>query len=168
MLLFQHRKHPHELQNANALHKLEQEVSGINTKIAVALTRAVGTMPTAYIFAILAILGFPGTGATPTMYVQWVSQTFIQLVMLPVLAVGQQVLGRHQEIMAEQQFKTTENTYHDIEQIIQHLSMQDSKILETIQEQSKQTMILMSQNEELSKQTTLLLQIAQTKQQSND
>jgi hypothetical protein len=83
----------------------------------------------AYIFAILAIIGFPGFNATPTQYVQWVSQTFIQLVALSVLAVGQQVLSKQSELMAEEQFHATINSYHDIEQIMQHLCAQDAELL---------------------------------------
>jgi hypothetical protein len=83
----------------------------------------------AYIFAILAIIGFPGFNATPTQYVQWVSQTFIQLVALSVLAVGQQVLSKQSELMANEQYHTTINSYHDIEQIMQHLSAQDAELL---------------------------------------
>lgn len=109
--------------------KAEQALTGFNMKIAVVITKGLGTMICAYIFAILAIIGFPGFGATSTQYVQWVSQTFIQLVALSVLAVGQQVLSKHGELMAEEQYKTTMSTYHDIEQIMQHLSAQDAELL---------------------------------------
>ena len=34
-----------------------QDADGLNTKIAVTLTRAVGTMPTAYSFAVLSLVG---------------------------------------------------------------------------------------------------------------
>ncbi len=98
-------------------------------KIAVAITKSLGTMVCAYIFAILAIVGFPGFNATPTQYVQWLSQTFIQLVALSVLAVGQQVLSKHGELQAEEQFNTTMSTFHDIEQIMQHLCAQDAELL---------------------------------------
>ena len=109
--------------------KAEQALTGFNMKIAVVITRGLGTMVCAYIFAILSIIGFPGFGATPTQYVQWVSQTFIQLVALSVLAVGQQVLSKQGELMAEEQFHTTMNSYHDIEQIMQHLCAQDAELL---------------------------------------
>ncbi len=44
--------------------------------------------------------------------------------------VGQNVLGRKSELQADEQFNTTQKSYHDIEQIMQHLSAQDDKILE--------------------------------------
>lgn len=53
------------------------------------LTTAVGTMWCAYLFALLALVVIPQAvqGGLLT-FVQWVSQTFIQLVMLSVIVVG--------------------------------------------------------------------------------
>jgi hypothetical protein len=131
--LFQHNPFPHKPQNVNVQHKAEQEASGVNTRIAVGLTKSVGTMWTAYSFAVLAIVGLLAIlGWLPpivALLVVWASQTFIQLVMLPILSVGQNVLGRHAELMAEEQFNTTMNTYHGIEEIMQHLSAQDAELL---------------------------------------
>jgi hypothetical protein len=131
--LFQHNPLPHKPRNVNVQHKAEQEASGVNTRIAVALTQSVGTMWTAYSFAVLAIVGLLAIlGWLPpivALLVVWASQTFIQLVMLPILSVGQNVLGRHAELMAEEQFNTTTNAYHGIEEIMQHLSAQDAELL---------------------------------------
>lgn len=130
MVLFHHEPHPHtHTPQKVTIAKAEQALSGFNMKIAVLITNGLGTMICAYIFAILAIIGFPGFHATPTQYVQWVSQTFIQLVALSVLAVGQQVLSKQGELMADEQFHTTMNSYHDIEQIMQHLCAQDAELL---------------------------------------
>jgi ABC-type amino acid transport system permease subunit len=91
-VLFRHEPHPQlHIPQKVTIAKAEQALTGFNMKIAVAITNGLGTMVCAYIFAILAIIGFPGFRATSTQYVQWVSQTFIQLVALSVLAVGQQV-----------------------------------------------------------------------------
>ena len=131
--LFQHNPLPHKPRNVNVQHKAEQEASGVNTRIAVVLTHSVGTMWTAYSFAVLAIVGLLAIlGWLPpivALLVVWASQTFIQLVMLPILSVGQNVLGRHAELMAEEQFNTTMNSYHAIEEIMQHLSAQDAELL---------------------------------------
>ncbi len=131
--LFQHNPLLHKPQNVNVQHKAEQEAGGVNTRIAVALTKSVGTMWTAYSFAVLALVGLLAIlGWLPpivALLVVWASQTFIQLVMLPILSVGQNVLGRHAELMAEEQYKTTMNSYHAIEEIMQHLSAQDAELL---------------------------------------
>jgi hypothetical protein len=43
--------------------------------------------------------------------------------------VGQNVLGRKSELQADEAFNTTMKTYHDIEEIMQHLSAQDAELL---------------------------------------
>jgi hypothetical protein len=127
MSLFEHHPHPHKPVNVNVQHQSERQ--GINDKIAIVLTNGVASMWCAYAFAILAILGFPGLHASPTQWVQWISQTLIQLVMLSVIMVGQKVLGRHQEIQSEEQFNTTKKIFEDILQIMQHLSKQDDELI---------------------------------------
>jgi hypothetical protein len=131
--LFQHTPFLHKPRNVNEQHKGELEASGFNTRIAVGLTKSVGTMWTAYSFAALAIVGLLAIlGLLPPLVVvlvAWLSQTFLQLVFLPILSVGQNVLGRHAELMADEEFHTTMNSYHAIEEIMQHLSAQDAELL---------------------------------------
>jgi hypothetical protein len=131
--LFQHNLLLQKPRNVNVQHKAEQEAGGLNTRIAVGLTKSVGTMWTAYSFAVLAVVGLLAIlGWLPpivALLVVWASQTFIQLVMLPILSVGQNVLGRHAELMAEEEYKTTMNSHHAIEEITQHLSAQDAELL---------------------------------------
>jgi|SRR5437660_2184426 len=128
--LFHHVTSHHQPRNVNLIHKAEQATAGFNDKLAILLAKGVGTMICAYIFAILAIIGFPGlVNAQTSQWVQWTSQTFIQLTMLSVIMVGQAVLGHKQELQADEQFNTTKNTYHDIEQVMQHLCAQDAELL---------------------------------------
>ena len=49
--------------------------------------------------------------------------------MLAMIMKGQSFLGRHSELQADEQYHTTTSTYHDIEQIMQHLSAQDAELL---------------------------------------
>ncbi len=90
-------------------------------------------MWTAYTFVVLAIIGlFAILGLLSpivALLVAWTSQTLIQLVLLPIIMVGQNVLGRKTELQADEQFRTTMSTYHDIEQIMLHLSAQDAELL---------------------------------------
>ena len=131
--LFQHNPFPHKPRNANERHKEELAAAGLNTRIAVGLTKSVGTMWTAYSFAVLAIIGLLAIlgvlSPNVALLVAWASQTFIQLVMLPIIMVGQNVLGRKSELQADEAFNTTMKTYHDIEEIMQHLSAQDAELL---------------------------------------
>lgn len=66
---------------------------GFNERLAVLITRGVSTMWCAYVFAALAFSSLPSALAShnPTVIVQWVSQTFLQLVLLSVIMVGQSV-----------------------------------------------------------------------------
>ena|SRR5258708_240630 len=132
-VLFHHELHQHQPHNVNRLHEAEQAAEGFNTRVAVLLTKSVGTMWTAYSFAVLAFIGlFAILQLLPPILViliAFISQTFLQLVLLPVIMVGQNVLGRKTELQADEQFNTTMSTYHDIEQVMQHLSAQDAELL---------------------------------------
>lgn len=131
--LWKHIPHPHQPRNVNEMLKEEQAAAGFNTIIAVFLTTRVGTMWAAYSFAVLAIVGLLAIlnilPPVVALLVAWGSQTFIQLVMLPIIMVGQNVLGRKSELQADEAFKTTMSTYHDIEQIMLHLCAQDAELL---------------------------------------
>lgn len=126
-LSFEHKKHPHiEQRKAIGPARRSDERVGINGRIAVVLTAAVGTMWCAYFFAFLALLVVPDAirGGLLT-FIQWVSQTFIQLVMLSVIMVGQNILGRATDKRAEMTYKDAEATFHEAQQIQEHLKAQD-------------------------------------------
>ncbi|HEY7416628.1 MAG TPA: hypothetical protein VH593_15675 [Ktedonobacteraceae bacterium] len=108
-------------QHAAKRHQEELASSNWNTRIAVMLTKAVGTMWTAYIFVVLALIGLFGLlgWLNPFVFLlaTWTSQQFLQLVFLPILSVGQNVLNRHNEIQSEEQYHATLNTYQDSEEV---------------------------------------------------
>jgi len=64
-----------------------------NQKLAARITGAVGTMWCAYIFAGIALISLPAALSTgdPIIIVAWVAQTFLQLVLLSIIMVGQDV-----------------------------------------------------------------------------
>jgi len=132
-ILFHHEPRQHQPRNVNQLHEAEKAEAGVNTRVAVGLTKIVGTMWTAYTFVVLAIIGLLAIlnllSPIVALLVAWTSQTLIQLVLLPIIMVGQNVLGRKAELQADEQFHTTVSTYHDIEQMMQHLSTQDAELL---------------------------------------
>ncbi|GAC1694689.1 MAG: hypothetical protein PVS3B3_18960 [Ktedonobacteraceae bacterium] len=120
--------HYHQARNVNYLHRAEIAAGSFNQKLAIKLTQAVGTMACAYFFAMLAIIGWPGPAATATQWVQWISQTLIQLVMLSVIMVGQSLQNRHQELQADEQFKMTQKICHDNAVIIALLQQKASEV----------------------------------------
>lgn len=106
-------KHPKEL-----LKKDEQGIARFNTKLALKITNGVGTMWTAYIFSILALISLPAIlvqgnfvpsstfpswliAASLIALVAWIAQTFIQLVLLPIIMVGQNVIQAQNDAKAE-------------------------------------------------------------------
>jgi hypothetical protein len=127
---FEHRPHPRIAARARSGPPTTvAEHVGINGRIALLLTTAVGTMWCAYAFAILALVVLPqaiGGGLLPL--VQWISQTFIQLVMLSVIMVGQNVLGRAADKRAAMTYEDADATFHEAGQIEAHLGLQDAAI----------------------------------------
>jgi len=103
---------------------------GFNKWLAVKLTNAVGTMWCAYAFAALALVVLPDAikGGTLTL-VQWVSQTFIQLVMLSVIMVGQNVISSAQDARAEADHETL-GAIHELDKAIHGLTQEVKTINE--------------------------------------
>ena len=127
---FEHRPHPRivERRKSGPPTTVDEHV-GINGKIALGLTAAVGTMWCAYAFALLALVVLPQAIAGGLLsLVQWVSQTFIQLVMLSVIVVGQNILARASDKRALMTYRDAEATFHEAEQIQAHLASQDAAI----------------------------------------
>jgi hypothetical protein len=123
---FEHHPHPHVAARHATVPSGGDKRITLNGRVALLLTTAVGTMWCAYIFALIALLAVPQalSGGLLT-FVQWVSQTFIQLVMLSVIMVGQNILGRASDRRAEMTYKDAEATFHEAEQIQAHLKVQD-------------------------------------------
>jgi hypothetical protein len=84
----------------------------------------------AYAFAVLALVALPSAikSGDPLQLVQWISQTFIQLVLLSVIMVGQNISSRASDKRAEMTYKDAEATFHEAEQIQSHLKEQDDAL----------------------------------------
>lgn len=90
-------------------HLTEHEHVGFNGRLALIITGAVGTMWCAYVFAAIAFVSFPAaiTGGTATL-ISWIAQTFLQLVLLSVIMVGQRVAAQASDKQALQTYKDAE------------------------------------------------------------
>ncbi len=108
-----------------AIKEAVREVEGFNAKVALVITRSVGTMACAYLFAIIALTSLPAVliaagvlkaSAVPTfltkpgliLIVAWVAQTFLQLVLLSIIMVGQSVQSAASDARAAKEFADTE------------------------------------------------------------
>ncbi len=130
-IAYQHMAHPRIAARKKAgPPKTTDEHVGFNGRVALVLTTVVGTMWCAYAFAMLALVALPDAirsgGALPL--VEWLSQTFIQLVMLSVIMVGQNILGKASDKRAEMTYKDAEATFHEAGQIQKHLKAQDEAL----------------------------------------
>ncbi|MGA2163048.1 MAG: hypothetical protein ABSH36_01100 [Solirubrobacteraceae bacterium] len=132
------RLNPAEIRHAMS------EVQGFNAKLAVIITHAVGSMAMAYIFCLIALTSLPAVlieagvlsdGDVPKfltkpgliLIVAWIAQTFIQLVLLSIIMVGQDV----QSIASDAR---SENTFKDAQQILDALNTETEGGLRTILE----------------------------------
>ena len=76
------------------------KISRFNTALAAKITGAVSTMWCAYIFAAIALISLPSAlkSGDPIVIVAWVAQTFLQLVLLSIIMVGQDVASAAVEL----------------------------------------------------------------------
>jgi hypothetical protein len=105
----------------------------LNAALAVKITEGVGTMWCAYAFAALAFVSLPsavGSGDAVTL-VSWISQTFLQLVLLSIIIVGQNVLAAAADKRAQATSEDAGAILHTSLEIQRHLEAQDAEI-ETI------------------------------------
>jgi hypothetical protein len=90
-------------------HLRKDEHVGFNGRVAILITNSVGTMWCAYAFAILALISLPDAikGGTAQL-IAWIAQTFLQLVLLSVIMVGQKVSAAASDKQALQTYKDAE------------------------------------------------------------
>ena len=123
----------HKPENVNHKHK---QALGTQDRIALTITTAVGTMYAVY-FLMLCLAGWmlwqghfsaQPFDPYPFAFLLFLGN-IVQLLLMPLIMVGQNLQNRHAELRAEEEFKTTTSSYHDTEQILTHLDAQDKEIL---------------------------------------
>ena len=131
MSLFEYVPHPRILSREQQRPKKvrDQHGTGFNGSLARVITEGVGTMWCAYAFAALALVALPSAihnGALAI--VQWISQTFIQLVLLSIIMVGQQVMSAASDQRAINTYADAEAILKEAQQIQAHLLVQDAAL----------------------------------------
>ena len=91
------------------LRPLERRENRFNTWLAIHITKVVGTMWCAYAFGVLALISLPAAirGGTATL-ISWIAQTFLQLVLLSIIMVGQNIAARKSDRQLEQTYRDSE------------------------------------------------------------
>jgi uncharacterized membrane protein len=136
----------HEPENINTKHK---ETLGLQDRIALNITAAVGTMYAVYVFALFlggwmlwqSHLSHHPFDPYPFAFLLFMGN-IVQLLLMPLIMVGQNIQSRHNELRADEEYKTTNSSFQDIEHILTRLDAQDQELL---------------------RQTTLLESLAQSK-----
>ncbi len=115
------------------VNKEHKESLSVLDKAAILITNIVGTMWCAIAFTVLALVSLPEAihGGTATT-ISWIAQTFLQLVLLSIIMVGQNLQSRHSELRADADYQTNIDSEKKIETIIQRLNTIENEKLDTI------------------------------------
>jgi hypothetical protein len=130
--------------NPRAIKREMAAVEGANAKLAVLITKGVGSMACAWLFCLIALVSLPAilieagvltSSDVPKFFtkpgliliVAWIAQTFIQLVLLSIIMVGQDVQSIASDARSE---KTEENS----EKLLDAMNVETEGGLRTILE----------------------------------
>ena len=122
---------PRLVQSHHVHHRVHgsHRLGRFNAWLALKITNAVGTMYAAYLFLAIALISFPEALAAilrgdVLTGVMWLSNSMLQLVLLPVIIVGQRVLSEAQDKRAEAD--------HETLTILHKINAQQLEILERL------------------------------------
>ena len=127
-----HIPHPHIELRKNFLKRYRAGPEGFNNWLAVKITSIVGTMWCAYAFGVLALISLPEAVKLGTStLIAWIAQTFLQLVLLSIIMVGQKVAAAKSDRQLEQTYKDAEALLK-ISDAIHGLLKQNTELTEEI------------------------------------
>jgi hypothetical protein len=138
MTAYDHKPHPHTVRRLTGASagpvKVDDGRVGLNGRIGLRLTALVGTMICAYVFGVIALISLPSAikSHNPTIIIAWISSNFLQLVLLPVIIVGQNLQARAADKRALQTYEDAEAVLHEAIEIQKHLASQDAILAELI------------------------------------
>jgi hypothetical protein len=120
-------------------HRADTAYQRFNKRIALGLTKAVGSMTCFWLFCLLALCSLPSVlsefslfrTAFPSVIVRasiialvaWIAQTFFQLVLLPALMVGQNLQNIAADVRAAKTFEDVESVRTDLTTALDRLDL---------------------------------------------
>lgn len=124
-------------------HHVQKTVHGdsmmgrINTRLAVGITKIVGSMWCAYAFGLLALVSLPAAlkSGSAIIIVAWIAQTFLQLVLLPIIIVGQNVQAAASDARAESDHQTL-MAIHTLTSEVHDIALRQTEILKILEGRS--------------------------------
>jgi hypothetical protein len=102
------KKHPQVTHPKDLISKEFKGITKFNNWIAVKITNGVGTMWCAYAFLIIDLFMLPPViqAHSVMVWVTYIAQTVLQLVLLPIIMVGQNVIQAQNESKADTDHRT--------------------------------------------------------------
>ena len=131
---FARTTHPDAAHRPRPRHVKDPLKKNFNGRLALWITNNVGTMWCAYLFSVIGITAIVASLANNTfllLIVAAVSGYFLQLVLLPIIIVGQNLQSEAADHRSEQTYKDAEAILNECIQLQQHLEAQD-KVLDDI------------------------------------
>jgi hypothetical protein len=110
----------------------------LNTRVAVKITKSIGSMWCAYVFALIALISLPAAlqSHSPIIIISWIAQTFLQLVLLPIIIVGQNVQAAASDARAENDHETLISIL-TLTSEVHGIAEQQTRILEILEKRSE-------------------------------
>ena len=124
--------------HANKVVHGDSPIGLFNMRVAVMITKSIGSMWCAYAFAALALISLPSAiqSRNSIIIISWIAQTFLQLVLLPIIIVGQNVQAAASDARAESDHETL-NSIHTLTAEVYKISERQFKILEMLEKRSE-------------------------------
>lgn len=125
------------------INKFHKERLSVLERFAVGVTRRVGTMGFFLIIFSWTVLWIGWNTLAPInlrfdffpAFALWIIiSNIIQLLLLPLIMVGQNLTKRHDEVRAQEDFKLSVRTEREIETILMHLENQNEMLLELLKQ----------------------------------
>ena len=138
--IFEYIPHPHiakrKLAGPPKIADARAQVHGgtwigrFNAAIGLKITLIVGTMWCAYLFTMLALVSAPSafSSGDSLIIIAWIAQTFLQLVLLPIIIVGQNIQAAASDARSQATFDDAAAVLEEAKQIQAHLAAQDAEI----------------------------------------
>ncbi|MEY3934557.1 MAG: hypothetical protein RLZZ606_1156 [Actinomycetota bacterium] len=133
---FDYKPHPHIADRKKHKVANSEEILSeagqrtLNQKLGLAITKRVGTMWAAYIFFALTLVSLPAVimSGNLVLIVGWIAQTFLQLVLLPIIIVGQNIQAAAAEKRAVMTYEDAAAVLDEAVKIQKHLDHQDQSL----------------------------------------
>lgn len=103
--------------------KKDTAAQRFNAAFGLRITVLVGTMWAAYVFAAIALVSLPDNVHSTQLLILWISSSFLQLVLLPVIIVGQNIQAKASDARAAKTFEDVLDARRKIEHAIRLLDV---------------------------------------------